>query len=192
MNDSTVLLLIIAFWGVSCFLIGKTKSYSRVLSSVDNKYYYVKEDMNISSMKVKADTLAKVNKNITKLIDHLSQLKNTPFDKNIILLKDRYTLGSLYENIYPDAHNTTYTINKGEQIAVCLENSRNFNDLNFVLIHELSHIGCESYGHNEEFKKFFSFLLEKSIEIGIYTYQDYSKNPSDYCGMIINNTPVKK
>jgi predicted metal-dependent hydrolase len=190
MNETSILLTIIVFWGLACFLLGKNKGYSRVLSNVDNTYYYVKQDVNLQLMKSKADTLAKVNKNITTLLEYLKTNKNKEFEKNIALLRQRYTLGSLYENIYPDAHNTTYTINKGEQIAVCLEDSKNFNDLMFVLIHELSHIGSESYGHNEEFKKFFNFLIKESVQIGVYSYQDYSKNPTGYCGMIINSSPV--
>lgn len=161
----------------------------RVKSDIDNKYYIVRNNKNKQES---ADTLALINSKIIKLIDHLKN--ENPKTKNVSLLLSRYNGDSLMENIELD--NTTYTINKGTEIAVCLstrdthENLYDINKLMFVIIHELAHVGSESYGHNNEFRLFFIFLLKKSIEIGIYKYEDYSKQPAEYCGITINTTPI--
>mgnify|MGYP001589560388 CR=1 FL=1 len=164
-----------------------------VFSNIDNQYYLVR---NTSNKQESADTLAIINKNINKLLNSLRvlQTKEDSNNKNIELLLARYNPKHLMENIELD--NTSYTINKGATVAVCLatrdlqEQIYDINNLMFVLIHELSHIGCVSTNHNEEFKNFFIFLLRKSIDCGIYTYQDYTKKPIEYCGMIINSTPI--
>ncbi len=159
-----------------------------IQSSIDNSFYRVR---NTKNKQQSADMLAKINKKISILLKNLEG--NT--SKNVELLLKRYKSDSLMENIELD--NTTYTLNKGEKIAVCLstrtplnEKVYDINKLMFVIIHELAHVGCESKGHNAEFRKFFIFLLKKSIELKIYEYKDYSKFPEEYCDITINSTPV--
>lgn len=167
-----------------------------VKSKVDNKYYIVR-DTNYKQHT--ADTLAIINLNVKKLFNILQNElnKNNKYNENIFLLIKRYNPNNIMENI--DLQNTTYTVNKGKEVSVCLATRHEVNgdnkiyDINvlmFVVIHELSHIGCKSHGHNQEFKDFFVFLLKKSIESGIYKYQNYSKQPVEYCGMMINTTPI--
>ena len=166
--------------------------YSKsVRSSIDNKYYVVRRN-NIKKEKETADLLANINKTIGELLSFLeTHHKN---HKNVDLLIRRYDSDKIMENI--DMNSVSYTINKGDKVCLCLstrDSSDNFYDMNtlmFVVIHELAHIGCESHGHGIEFKLFFSFLLEKAISKGLYKYVDYSLNPVEYCGMMINTTPV--
>jgi hypothetical protein len=53
----------------------------------------------------------------------------------------------------------------------------------YVAIHELAHIASDSVGHTDEFKRNFADLLKKGIEIGVYRYIDYNKEPVEYCGI---------
>jgi len=61
----------------------------------------------------------------------------------------------------------------------------------FVAIHEIAHLMTKSIGHNEEFWGNMRFLLKESIEMNIYVKEDYYNNPVDYCGTVINDSPLK-
>ena len=80
-----------------------------------------------------------------------------PFYSNVKLLLKRYSPHMIGENILP--FGTSYTINKGSYIGLCLEN-KDINTLFFVLLHELAHVGTKSVGHTQEFLEFFRFLLK--------------------------------
>ena len=96
---------------------------------------------------------------------------------------------------------TSYTINKGDLISICLRKNdakrndihRPFHDYNtlcFVVIHELAHIASVSEGHNSEFIDNFRFLLREAVEMNYYNPIDYNKNPFLYCGKVkVTNNP---
>lgn len=97
---------------------------------------------------------------------------------------------SLQEN-KPDGLYTSYTVNKGQEIALCLRSKQTFklHDINlimYVVIHELAHVACPENDHTELFRKIFKFLLKCAIEIQIYYDKDYTVDPHEYCGIIIN------
>jgi hypothetical protein len=88
---------------------------------------------------------------------------------------------------------TSYSINKGEQIVLCLRNKDKLMDINtmmFVVLHEFAHLATESIGHTEEFWTNFKWILEESTNIGIYTRQDFKNNNVDYCGIKITSSPL--
>ena len=92
-----------------------------------------------------------------------------------------------------DPNYTSYSINKGEQIVLCLRTNNKLMDLNtmmFVVLHELAHICTESIGHTKEFWTNFKWILEESINIGIYQKQDFKLNNVEYCGMTITDSPL--
>ena len=60
----------------------------------------------------------------------------------------------------------------------------------FVVLHELAHVCTESTGHTKEFWDNFKWILEESINIGIYTKQDFKLNNVEYCGMTITDSPL--
>ena len=127
-----------------------------------------------------------------KLIEYLQKNINK-FPENMSYIKDlvsRTKTINIMETPQDEKY-TSYTINKGEKIVFCLryklfDNIHDINTLMYVVIHEMSHIGCPEYGHTLLFKKIFKFLLEQSIKIGIYEPIDYRINPQNYCGMTIN------
>ena len=61
----------------------------------------------------------------------------------------------------------------------------------FVAIHELSHLMTESIGHEPEFWENFKFLLLVGIHLKKYKNINFNKNPEEYCGTEITDTPLK-
>ena len=61
----------------------------------------------------------------------------------------------------------------------------------FVLIHELAHIMTKENGHPPIFWKNMGYLLEEAKKVGIYIPVDYSREPVDYCGTLIDKTPYR-
>lgn len=167
--------------------------FSRYIkSNTDNNYYLVR---NVENKQQIADTLGEISNRIKKLVNSLNESKdyNKQFYDNIKLLKKRHTTFSLSENIF--LNKTSFTLDKQEtMLCITTRDSNNkiydINELMFVALHELCHVGCRDIGHGQEFQLFFKFLLEKSVDIGIYKYIDYSKVPQEYCGIIINDTPL--
>jgi hypothetical protein len=49
-----------------------------------------------------------------------------------------------------------------------------------------------SIGHKEEFWSNFKFLLENAVRAHIYTAIDYGKKPIQYCGILIDESPLYK
>jgi len=73
------------------------------------------------------------------------------------LINKRLDLNKMMETGHND-DSTSYTINKGEEIHVCLrekDKNRILHDINtmmFVILHEMAHIMSDSIGHNNEFR----------------------------------------
>ncbi len=163
-----------------------------IKSTVDGKYYTVKNTMYRQQA---ADTLASLNTKVNTLLKDISEYnkKNDNFSRNIALLENGYSDNILGENLL--SYGTSYTINKGSYVGMCVANKEtgaiyDSNILMFVLIHELSHIGCESVGHTPEFIRFFQFLLKRGINCGVYVHDDYNKTSKEYCGITINASPI--
>jgi hypothetical protein len=189
-------LLVATFVGLaSWFIYTKLRIYINaeyIKSNTDGREYLVRNTVNKQQA---ADTLGMINIKIQKLIEILKSGGNREYADNVALLVSRYSPSSLMENTL--LYDTAYTINKGETVAVCLttrdsaEHIYDLNTLMFVMIHELAHVGVDSVGHDEKFKKFFTYLLKTSIDHDVWIYQDYTVAPVEYCGMFINTSPIQ-
>jgi len=156
-----------------------------VKSSIDNKEYLVQDK---DDAKEAADLIAVIRQRLVILVEHLIR-SYPPDDSRIKMLKDNFNPDSMKEGI-DDSGYTSYSINKGEQIVLCLRTNNKLMDINtmmFVVLHELSHIATESIGHTPEFWDNFKWILEESINIGIYQKKDYNKEAVEYCGMTITS-----
>jgi len=163
-------------------------------ATIDNKEYWVR---NVKDKSIAANTLATIKINIQKLVTYFKDnkslfKKDTEYIKNLI---DRTKEINIMETPSDEEH-TSYTINKGEKIVLCLRSKflNNIHDMNtimYVVIHELAHVACPEYGHTPLFKKIFIFLLKQSEKINIYKSIDYRIKPQDYCGMTINEFILK-
>ena len=161
-----------------------------VKSNIDGNEYLVQ---NKPDKQEAADTLAKMKSKLQNFIDYLH--KNKSKNKSVEILLSRVDLDKISEG-NEDNNYTTYTLNKGEKVVFCLR-SRDHKDfvhdlnlLTFVAIHELAHIMSVSEGHNEEFYRNFKYLCQEAVDCGIYHPVDYSKNPVNYCGITVTDSPL--
>jgi hypothetical protein len=158
-----------------------------IVSTVDNKEYEVqiKEDAQEA-----ADLIAQIRQKLVLIVDHL--VKSYPDEERSKRMKANFRPDNIKEGI-DDPKYTSYSINKGEKIVLCLRTNNKLMDLNtmmFVVLHELAHICTESIGHTEEFWANFKWILEESINIGIYKKQNFKLNNVEYCGMTITDSPL--
>ena len=183
-----------------------------VKSNVDNKEYLVR---NLKDKQNAADLLARVRGKLTKLvrylksndIKYLSESLPESLKKNIekstINLKadiDRLENNFHEDNLSestPDHKYTSYSVNKGEKIVFCMrkknqkETLESENIMMFVALHELSHVMTKSVGHTPEFWDNFRFLLKIAIKLKLYQNVDFNREPHEYCGTQITDTPLK-
>ena len=179
-----VLIIIILYFIISKIVFYNKSEYLK--SNTNDKYYLVKDTKN------KYDKIDLIDKLFNSLNVLLEELKNSNYDfKDIDIeeIQEKIKNSEILENITDS--DTSYTVNKGEKIILCLADRENdnlysYNLLMYVLIHELAHILNTTYGHDDNFKKTFRFILEKAIELNLYTYEDYKNNPVNYCGLILN------
>jgi predicted metal-dependent hydrolase len=178
------------FLSVSVFFIIINKVYKKgdiisIKSELDGQIYLVRK---LPDAKNAAKKLAEINKKVLRLISVLDTTK-----KGVQDLIDNYNPRALSETL-PGSKYTSYSVNKGEKISVCIrsvddESFIDDNTILFVVIHELSHVMTEEVGHTPLFWDNMRYLLEEGEKVGIYTPIDYSKVPKEYCGMEINTTP---
>jgi len=148
-----------------------------------------------------ANILANIHKRLKLLIEHVNKpdIQSEFTEQNradIKRLIKNYRNGNISES-NPGNSYTSYSINKGEKIVFCIRSKDGLNtlvDLNtmmFVAIHEAGHLMTESVGHDQTFWDNMRFLLKESMKIEIYEKQDFINDPVDYCGTVINDTPLK-
>lgn len=175
---------------------------------VGGNSYKIHEDL--EDPEKAAELMDNLNKTATKLINHVSSKYAKDIDKKIHTeyvdrveygikaLKKNFKGANMEENI-PERSggDTSYVIDKGDVFAMCLRDphksnkiDENYNNLTFVLVHELSHIFSKTFGHDDIFWNNFKFLLQEAVEIGLYTPVNYKKNGSPYCGIVISYSPL--
>jgi hypothetical protein len=160
----------------------------KVKSNIDNNEYTVqiKED----SLEA-ANLIATVREKLLVLMEHLEKSYGKD-DKRVMQLKKNFRPDRLKEGVTTPGY-TSYSVNKGEQIILCLRNNDELVDINtlfFVVLHEFAHLATESIGHTEEFWDNFRWILEESINIGLYIKQDFNIKNVEYCGMSITSSPL--
>jgi hypothetical protein len=91
---------------------------------------------------------------------------------------------------------TSYTVNKGEEMGLCLRNKnkvsdiiKNMDTIKFVFAHELSHIFTITTHHTPEFWNNFKWLLGLIYKNKLLPVVDYKRKPEVYCGLEIKHNP---
>ncbi len=139
----------------------------------------------------RAALLEKLINKMYILRDHLVNNIETFGDNNkyIELLRKNFNRNrtKIYETSF-DSTYTSYAVNKGEELVFCIrcKPSGELHDINllmYVAVHEMAHTACPENGHTPLFNDIFRFMLEEAVKIGLYQYDDYSRNPVVYCGM---------
>jgi len=181
-----IITLIIVF----TYLLYQYHYYSKIekiVSTVDNRNYEVQIKNDAQEA---ADLIAKIREKLVLIVNHL--IKSYPDEDRTEQLKTNFKPDNIKEGI-DDPNYTSYSINKGEQIVLCLRTNNKLTDLNtmmFVVLHELSHICTKSIGHTPEFWTNFKWILEEAINIGVYKKQEFKLNNVDYCGIKITDSPL--
>lgn len=143
------------------------------------------------------DIAAKKIKDVKELsqsvIDILKiKLKNNsiPQEKRAFVtrLVKKYNQSNIVENTPDHNGETSFVKNKGEKIGICVRdhnnNFHNNNIIEFVTLHELTHIGTKKYGHGPLFWSNFKYILHIANLYNIHSPVDYSVTPSLYCGKV--------
>ncbi len=160
-----------------------------VKSDINNVSYLVKDSVDKNDA---SDLLGTISEKIKILSNYLMKnINNYPdYRKYIKKLHAGTRKIILVENSSND-ESTSYTINKGEKMAICLRSKKSGkihdeNLITYVVIHELAHIACPEKNHTDKFVDIFIFLQKIAIKIGIYNPANYDISPREYCGIIIN------
>jgi len=182
-NLKTVALAILVVVLVSLIYTKFFRGLVLVRSNVDGREYLVR---NMPDKQDASDRLASLCKKLNEFIDVLGQ--EYPNDSRIKRIQENFVCHTVHEGDgFLDT--TSYTTDK-EHITLCLRNENDYalhseNVLMFVFIHEIAHVGNHSYGHDENWRKFFVFLLEEAEARGYYQYHDFEQMPVEYCGMMV-------
>ena len=174
---------------------------SQEVSNLDLRTYKVASGF--SDSKDAANHMAKVH---SFIIDVLANLKKkfiingqgTQQERAFVQrVLNRYNPDVLFENDPEDGGETSYVVNKGDKFAMCLR-SKNLDTmdefhsasiLQFVALHELSHLGSPTYGHDRNFWEWFRFMLIEAKFAGLHEPVDYSENSVVYCGLPVRKNP---
>ncbi len=163
-----------------------------IKSTVDGRVYRVRD---MPDKQAAADLLARVRIKINKLYSHLQE--KYPAKPQIRqLLQNFQPDPTRFMEATPDAEHTSYSVNKGESVHLCLRHREGQNEslmdenvMVFVALHEMAHIITSSVGHGPDFWNNFGWLLKQAEAIQIYHYQDFKTKPVAYCGLTITDSP---
>jgi predicted metal-dependent hydrolase len=180
-----IILFVILYFSITYY---NNRNHTYVKADDGNEYRVQIAEDNKESANLLSDAITRVK----TLLDHLKKSESQDIRTKTLL--SRFNPENITENDPQEMKNgvTSYTVNKGEKIVVCLRQRNNnfveINTLMYVIIHELAHI-CDltSEQHDEKFWNNFEWLLEHAVNIGIYNYVDYSKDQEPYCGMNITS-----
>ena len=155
----------------------------------NGKKYKIKND-NKELNKIKVDFLAKIDIKARKIIKHMKD-NHLPTKKIALRTHNRFKDSRIGETPQGEKSGAAFTINKGD-IYICCITKGKFNDENdtfFVCLHELAHVMSNSYGHGEEFKINFNFIVKLAVKLGLWKDPKYEEKSVDYCGVQVTNSP---
>ena len=183
------LIIILFFTIIISIIIEHSELFLEYRTAKNNKTYGIQEVFSESSKAL--ELLSKLHQEMDNFVIDL--YKKLPNDERIQRLVKG--ISSIKIEEAPNDDGSSYTINKGEMMALCLRHKtdnhpfHDYNTLQFVMIHEMSHIASVSEGHNQEFIDNFRFLLREAKKLGYYEPVNYSKSPINYCGIKVTNNP---
>ena len=195
-----IFLIIIIFVIIFIFYKYNYSQMTYVKSTIDNNYYLVRD---LPDKLLAANMIAQIRLNIINLVDYMFENKDTKYPENIDhikRLKDRVKLVVMSEN-NGKGKETSYSVNKGDELVICLRSKvdydkfHNINVIEYVVLHEISHIASPIYeenynNHGPIFKKTFAFIANVASDAGYYKKIDFKNNPTEYCGIIINESII--
>lgn len=194
--DKIYYLIILAGILLLLFLLYKNRKHNSIKSNKEyiqantNKKEYLVQKFN--DKQNAANILGEIESRIQLLKDYFEENMNKypEFKPYLKQFCDRIKNLTLQETD-SDSEYTSYTINKGDEISLCLRSKKigELHDINlimYVVLHELSHVACPEKNHTELFKKIFIFFIKIASVLKIYQIVDYQIDPHEYCGLVIN------
>jgi hypothetical protein len=166
---------------------------ANVTSTVDGQKYLVR---NLPDKQEAADRLARTRAKLLRLIKELNAAH--PDKAFVKQLANFDCAPSRFTESTPDASYTSYSVNKGEKVYMCLrqrnekEELVDENIITFVAIHELAHIGTPEIGHTPSFWNNFGWLLKEAEAMKVYEFTNFAAHPVEYCGIRITDQPTYK
>jgi hypothetical protein len=170
----------------------------KVYEGYESEMYLVR---NLDDKDKAAQMLSKIREDLIRFVKRLigeidkGKLTNEndiKYYKNLLMIRDRLPNAIIKES-EPGSNYTSYTINKGEELVICLRSKKDnelhgLNEIMYVAVHEIAHIGCPEIGHTPLFFKINKFLLQNAIRHNIYEYIDYGIHNMEYCGLILTSS----
>jgi hypothetical protein len=173
---------------------------SSMISDYDQRPYKVASGFTDQNMA--ADKLAQLHNFIIQYLKFVKTKfiinnKGSVEQRNFFIrVLKNYNPDNVFENDPNPGEETSFVADKGKEFGICLRKKGDNEDqihemsiLKFVMLHELTHLGCIAYGHDFEFWNAFKMVLHEAVESGLYTPVDYSNNPVNYCGLIVSSNP---
>ena len=165
---------------------------TEVRSKIDNKVYRVRD---LPDKQAAADLLARIR---IKMGNFMTILETKFQDKPQIqrLVRNFRANPERLLEATPEADHTSYSVNKGEKVHLCLRQREGSNEqlvddnvMMFVALHEMAHMITATIGHGPDFWNNFGFLLKEAEQNGIYKHTDFRSHPVSYCGVSITDSP---
>ena len=154
----------------------------------DGRRYVVRK---LPDAKKAARLLARINAKLSRLVQHM--VAKFPGDADVRRLQDNYNPDALSEG-GTEVGYTSYSVNKGEKIVMCLRQPDDeFVDENvlvYVAVHELGHLMTDEIGHTPKFWANFKRLAAEAVDIGVYTKVAFGERPQPYCGISITSSVI--
>jgi hypothetical protein len=186
MKETILIIMFLSIVFVFIFIHSSEVSFQE---SFSGEQYLVR---NLDDKDKAADLLYNIKTRLKKLIDYINNdcLKNETERTKFINQYNKSILNKFNYIIFRES--TDNSINKGEEIVFCLRSIpdnklHNINELMYVAIHEIAHVGCPEIGHTSLFKKINLELLKYAIDCGVYSYKNYNALPEQYCGILLSN-----
>jgi len=197
MRELMVVLLVLL-----CYFTIERLKFDRFKSSIDGMNYKIVSFYDSNTHKKAANKMAILNIFVINLLRHLKK-RYTIGDEGTrnqriaaVNLLERYNPDVIKENMPFSKRYTSYVFNKGDSIGFCLREKtsgknhfHNINHLKFVVLHELSHLADDGYGHTKRFWGIFKWLIQEAVSAGIYYPVNYSLKPQEYCGIMVTYSP---
>ena len=164
-----------------------------VKSNVDSKEYLVRD---LPDKQGAADLISKIRIKLSNLKIHLeTKFPDKPQVKQ--LSQNFEPEPSRFYEATPDSDLTSYSVNKGETIHLCLRQREGEDEslvsedtMMFVAIHEMGHMITKTVGHGPDFWNNMAWLIKEAELIGLYKSYDFKAHPVKYCGMTITDQPT--
>jgi len=193
MNETILGILVFIVLIIFFFINQNEITYHK--SSINNKFYLVR---NLDDKQTSSNIISKIDNDLKRLVIQVyKECLKSDINKDKDMLRYIKRIVERIDNINyretsPYSRHTSYSVNKGEEIVLCIRSKKtgklhDYNTILYVAIHEIAHVGCTEIGHTKLFFDINKYLLGKAIKYNIYKMDNYQRSPVSYCGITIKN-----